>query len=143
MDKRILVVDSNQQVGAATARVLADAQYDTRFVATFGEALGEVTRQCPDLVITAVRLGHYNGIHLALRCRLQCPDVPVLIMGVGSDAKLADDASSMDMRFALRPPTYAALLLLVREALGGDAASDGERPPADDPDLRTQFKPKP
>src|SRR5688500_8178209 len=143
MDKRILVVDSNQQVGSTTARVLADGHYVTSFVTTFEDALSEVSRECPDLVITAVRLGPYNGIHLALRCRMHCPEVPVLMLGVGSDAKLADDARSLDVRFVMRPPTYAELLLLVRESLGGDAASGVEMPAADAVDLGIESKPKP
>lgn len=116
MNIRILVVHSSEPAAAALASVLRDAGYDAQAVSTFDAALMEVTKQCPDLVVTSVRLGSFNGLHLSLRCHSLHPDLPILVVGVGSDATLAADAAGYDVRFMVNPPP-PRLVAAVREML--------------------------
>ena len=116
LTSKILVVHSSEPAAAALATVLRDAGYDAQSVSTFDAALKEVTARCPDLRVTAVRLGSFNGLHLSLRCHTVNPDLPILVVGVGSDAALATEAAGYDVRFAVNPPP-PRLVAMVREML--------------------------
>jgi DNA-binding NtrC family response regulator len=121
LSSRILVVHSSDPAAAAIASVLRDAGYDAYSVGTFDAALKEVTTRCPDLLVTSVRLGSFNGLHLSLRCHVVHPELPILVMGIGSDATLANEAIAYDVRFIVSPPT-SKLLATVRDMLASAAA---------------------
>lgn len=116
MASKILVVHSSEPAGAALASVLRDAGYEAGSVSTFEGALKVVTDRCPDLVVTSVRLGRFNGLHLSLRCHTVHPDLPIIVVGVGSDSKLAAEAEGYDVRFVVNPPTHE-LVKIVRDML--------------------------
>ena len=129
---RILVVHSSEPAAAALASVLRDAGYDAQSVTTFDAALKEVTAQCPDLLVTSVRLGSFNGLHLSLRCHSLHPDLPILVVGMGSDATLATDAAGYDVRFIVNPPP-PRLVATVRDMLANVSVqtTPPERPGSD------------
>ena len=116
MTSRILVVYSNEPAAAGLTSILKAAGYEAHAVTTFEGALGEITERCPDLLVTAVRLGRFNGLHLSLRCHGTNPDLPILVVGIGSDAALANEAADYDVRFVVNPPTME-LLATIREML--------------------------
>jgi DNA-binding response OmpR family regulator len=55
-------------------------------VASFAEARHLVDSSSPDVLVTGVRLGAYNGLHLAIRSRLNDPDLPVIVTHSTFDA---------------------------------------------------------
>ena len=116
MASRILVVNSSEPAAAALARLLREAGYEAATVSTFDAALQSVSYRCPDLLVTSVRLGRFNGLHLSLRCHTVHPDLPILVVGIGSDANLATEAAGYDVRFVVNPPT-TELLEIVRDTL--------------------------
>jgi DNA-binding NtrC family response regulator len=116
MASKILVVHSSEPAAAGLAGVLKDAGYESKWVSTFDAALREITGCCPDLVVTSVRLGRFNGLHLSLRCHTAHPELPVLVVGIGSDATLAAEAVGYDVRFMVNPPTLE-LLTNIRDLL--------------------------
>jgi DNA-binding NtrC family response regulator len=120
---RILVVHSSAPTSAALAAILRDAGYDAAPVSTFEAALKEVSTRCPDLLVTSVRLGSFNGLHLSLRCHAMHPDLPILVVGVGSDATLATEAAGYEVRFVVNPPA-AQLVGIVRDMLAHPVSVD-------------------
>jgi DNA-binding NtrC family response regulator len=112
--------------------VLRDAGYDAQAVSTFDAALKEVTERCPDLLVTAVRLGSFNGLHLSLRCHSLHPDLPILVVSMGSDATLATEAAGYDVRFIVNPPP-PRLVATIREMLANVSVQTNpqERPGSD------------
>lgn len=124
MSYRILLVDSDTQASTEAEQLLRDAGYRAASVATFEDARRQIALDCPDLLITAVRLGAFNGVHLMLRCRADNPDLPVVVMGEKDDSRLAAEVTRYRGRFLLRPVNPGQILALVSELLAG-------RPPLD------------
>lgn len=91
--------------------------------ATFHDAKPLVASR-PDLLITELRLGPYNGLHLALRGNVLHPRMATIVTSGSSDAVLQRDAEAMGCTFVLMPATArelsAAILRTVdRRANGG------------------------
>lgn len=78
----------------------------------------------PDLLITELRLGQYNGLHLALRGNVLHPRMATIVTSRSSDTVLQRDAEAMGCTFVLMPTSArefnAAILRTVdRRANGG------------------------
>ena len=132
MAPRILVVDSNHQSSVATEQLLTAAGYESASVTTFEEATQSLTLNCPDLLVTDVRLGAFNGLHLALRARVDHPNLPILVLGDTCDASLAADAARLGARFVAKTTDPGAFLGLVRDLLPGQPSPDGSLAPSEE-----------
>jgi DNA-binding response OmpR family regulator len=90
-------------VNANTCRVtrqsLTKAGYHVTSVPGFEEACNFMSRAHPDLLLTAVRLGRFNGLHLAVRCRWSDPQLPIIVLGGQGDEGLLEDANLVGARF--------------------------------------------
>src|SRR5256885_17213200 len=85
MSYRILLVDPNSTWQATAAAALARADYRVATVSTFEQARQQIALDCPDVLITAIRLGAFNGLQLVLRVRVECGDLPVVVTGAPAD----------------------------------------------------------
>jgi two-component system C4-dicarboxylate transport response regulator DctD len=121
MSNRVLLVDCDRVASAATAQLLSAAGYLLDVVSSFEMALQQVARSCPDLLVTPVRLGQFNGLHLVLRCRAEYPNLPIVVTADPSDAGLADEAAQYGVRFVPRGTEPQGLVRLVGEMLGDPA----------------------
>jgi DNA-binding response OmpR family regulator len=124
MTYRILLVDADPRTSAAMDRALTDAGYRVASVTSFEEAREQIGLHCPDLLITAIRLGAFNGLHLALRYRTQHPGMPVIVTGERNDAGLASEVTRYGGHFILAPAHLEQLVALVRELLADRAPRD-------------------
>lgn len=76
-ERHILAVAPSQSVAAKLVRLLGDA---SRLVVVTTFAAAKVHLDSPpDLLITEVKLGEYNGLHLALRAR--AAGIPAIVLG--------------------------------------------------------------
>ena len=64
--QRILVVSPNVALASTLLAWLGEEHHDLTVVTTFAAAKHHLATK-PDLLITDVKLGEYNGLHLALR----------------------------------------------------------------------------
>jgi DNA-binding NtrC family response regulator len=126
MKPRILIVYPDKNNASPLLQACQEAGYEAEVVTNFEAAVDIVATHCPDAVIAAVRLGRFNGLHLAMRCHALQADLPIIIVGAGSDASLAADATSCDVQF-VTSPAQATLLTMVREAL--NRSKSVEAPP--------------
>jgi DNA-binding response OmpR family regulator len=122
MSYRILVVDPNIATTAAAEQALTCAGYRAAAVSTFEQAMRQVALDCPDLLVSAIRLAAFNGLHLVIRLRSQYSDLPAIITGHITD--FTPDASRFGARFLATPVDPALLVQNVTELLDG-------RPPID------------
>ena len=122
MSYRILLVDSNSTAQAIAEGALARADYRVATVSTFEQAKQQIALDCPDLMITAVRLGAYNGLQLALRVRIECGDLPVIVTGAPAD--FTSDVDRYGGHFVAAPASGAALLSKVEALLVGRTPRD-------------------
>jgi len=122
MSYRILVVNPHPADAAVTERTLVAAGYRSAHVGTFDEALHQIAIDCPDLLVTALRLGAFNGLHLALRCRFVRDDMPVIVVSSMQDA--TPDIARVGAHFLSAPIDQARFLAVLVELLAGRPASD-------------------
>jgi CheY-like chemotaxis protein len=125
MNHRVLIVDSHPLQLGVSRRALADAGYDVTVVSTFEEAKRRLASGQPlSLLVAAVRLGPYNGLHLALRARAVHPQVAIIITDQTFDIALEREARNIGAVYVAHPsPAQLA-------SLAGDLLSGTTRVPA-------------
>jgi DNA-binding NtrC family response regulator len=94
---RALVAVPGTARSAATRDVFSRAGFDAVAVTSFDDALQALRAWRPDLLATEVRLGDYNGLHLALRAHDLYPELPILV--IGSDRDGASEAEHFGATF--------------------------------------------
>jgi CheY-like chemotaxis protein len=122
MSFRILLVDPNSANVTNIEAGLVEAGHRVALVCTFEEATLQLSLDCPDLLVTAVRLGAFNGMHLLFRFRAACPDEPVIVIGAPAD--LTPDMRRHATQFLSPPIDRASFVGLVSELLAGRTPHD-------------------
>ena len=80
--RRILVVAQSASLASTLLEWLAVGQHDLVIANTFAAAKHHLTTR-PDLLIAEVKLGEYNGLHLALRGRAL--GIPAIVLGAADE----------------------------------------------------------
>src|ERR1041384_2794085 len=120
-------VDGNAWQGAATA--LADAGYLVTQATTFAEARQRLVLAKPDLLVTAVRLAGFNGLHLVVTTQAMLPDTVAVVTHAVLDPALQADAAQHNAIYMVQPVDWPLLLDVVSSALGARASRPrGSRP---------------
>src|SRR5512135_3194519 len=129
---RILVVDDEPHTrtficDGLSALGIAD---DARGVSTADEALAEVSREVPDLVITDVRMPGLNGLDLARYLRQTYPETKVIVVTGYSTRDIERTTLALSVTALLKKPFGLDTLgEIVRKTLGNGhqtAATIGE-----------------
>ena len=120
--KRIFVVDDDRQVLRFLTELLQDAGYDTVACERYKDAKGLLAATRPDLLLTDIRLGAYNGLQLGIYARDHHPGLPVVVLTGYEDPTLRDEAERSGAKFLVKPVTRAVLLQTIATALA-DAPS--------------------
>jgi DNA-binding response OmpR family regulator len=124
MGSQVLLVESDSQSSAAMAQVLGEAGHCVTAIGSFEEAVNLAARARPDLVIAGVRLGRFNGLHLAARFRADYPSMPIIILGHEGDSALAAEAIQLRARFVPKTTPAGRLMTFVEDLLSGRAPRD-------------------
>ncbi len=117
MPSRILLVESDLQRSAAIEQALVQAGYFVTAVTSFEAASLPASRSKPDLLITAVRLGRFNGLHLAARFRADYPGIPIVVVGDEGEVGLAAEAMQFQARFVPQSTASGQLVEFIGELL--------------------------
>jgi len=112
----ILIVDSDRARLARTRAMLTQAGYAVIATASFLEAKRALADPQVGLVIAAIHLGPYNGIHLAVRARVTRRDLPVIITHAEPDAYFEAEASHCGATFVALSSGDAEFLHRVADA---------------------------
>jgi DNA-binding response OmpR family regulator len=114
LPRTVLIVSGNP---AFAERILNCIAGNYAIVATdFAEAKAEFDRQMPDLVISEVRLGEFNGLHLAFRAAARGLANRTLLVGE-PDRVLEADAVEAQARYLARPLDDETLQATITEML--------------------------
>ena len=70
------------------------------------------------MLVTELRLGTHNGLHLVIRSRATCPDLVAIIHTAFPDAVLEAEARRLDAEFLVRPVEPSTLLNILSDHLG-------------------------
>ena len=116
---RIIVVDDDRQVLRYLTELLQESGYDTVSCERFLDAKGLLAASRPDLLLTDLRLGAYNGLQLAIFARERHAGLPVVVLTGYEDPTLRDEAVRAGASFLVKPVPRAILIEAVQKALAG------------------------
>ena len=112
----ILVVDDTV-TRSEIVNTLRDGGYRVTSVGTFEQATDLIASDPPDVLITELRLGAFNGLHLVIRSRSHNPKTVAIIHTAFPDPVLEAEARRLGAEFLARPVEPAALLTVVSQRL--------------------------
>jgi len=101
--RSVLVVDPDPADLSSTVMLLQAAGYRVAAATAFDEAKTLLASESPDVLITGLRLGPYNGLHLILRSRADHPDMAAIVTTQHSDPVLEAEAHRQQASFLLKP----------------------------------------
>jgi DNA-binding NtrC family response regulator len=93
--------------------------------ATSFDAARNLLANPPDVLISALRLRSFNGLHLILHGRFLKPDMVAVVVADNLDPFLAGEAAKRGVAYLVRPLEAGALLALISAGL--------EQPPVEGP----------
>jgi DNA-binding NtrC family response regulator len=109
---------------------LTTAGFDVTVAETFVQAKPLLSAQPPAVLLTAVRLGAHNGLHLVLRGKSTRPEMAALVTAPHDDVVLRADAEAMGATFLVTPLGERDLIAAVLQTFfRRDHASGPIRPP--------------
>jgi DNA-binding NtrC family response regulator len=100
-----------------TRELLETSGFGVRVACSFDEAKRMIAEDPPDVLVTDLRLGAYNGLHLVLRTRVDHPRLASVVVSPFADAALANEAARQNAVFLVRPLAAQDLLDVVRRTL--------------------------
>jgi CheY-like chemotaxis protein len=124
-----LVVDVDRNALQEAASALGDAGYLVTQATTFADARQRLVLSKPDLLITAVRLAGFNGLHLVVATSAILPDTVAVVTHAVVDPALQADAARHHALYLVQPVDWPLFLSVVSSAIGARAGRPkGSRP---------------
>lgn len=108
--KHVVIVDGNHMALGLMEQWLAAKGYDVVSCVRFEDAKLYLARHTPDVLLTEVRLGAYNGLQLAWHVKHDHPEVSVIVFFEYDDPVLRAEADRCGAHFVRTPDSSAALL---------------------------------
>jgi DNA-binding NtrC family response regulator len=121
-----LVVDSDPHDRVNTVNLLESVGYGVMSAGNFDEAKQLLAAHSVDLLVTDLRLGPYNGLHLILRTKSDHPQMAALVTSRFPDPVLQAEAARQGAGFLLRPAAddeFLAAITSTLSASGGGPLS--------------------
>lgn len=114
MARKILVVEDDTATRRGLMALLRNAGYDVVAVDSIPDAKKALVAERPDLLITDVRLGAYNGLQLVA---MNPNPIPAIVMTGFPDRVLEAEARRLGAEFVLKPVAPSALLDMIERKL--------------------------
>src|SRR5262245_45120098 len=92
---------------------LEEAGHDVTLAGSFHDAAALLSTRRPDLLITEVQLGAFNGLHLVLRHRGRLPGLRAIVVNPFYDPVLANEAATCGATYvtgSIEDPDLVALV---------------------------------
>ena len=116
--KRVLIVDDEDVVCQSYERVLSDAGYQVRSAMNGKQALQEVQKDRPDLVLTDLRMPVMDGLTIIRYLRESEPEVRVIVVTGYPSEESAEEAAKLGVEeYLTKPLSPANLRRAATEAL--------------------------
>ena len=108
--KKVLIVDDQPDVARTLSQLVASGGYDVVTATRFDEARHLIDQTPPDILVTDVRLGAFNGLQLVLHMRAVQPSGPIIVLSAYDDAVIRQEAERSGAAFLAKPVTRKDLL---------------------------------
>ena len=125
----VLIVEPSLDELVLLMSRLNNAGFQVTAAESFAQARPILASQPPSILITALRLGAYNGLHLVLRGKTVRPDMAALVTSPITDSVLQADAEAMGATFVVTPITERELIGAVLQTFFRDESQLPIRPP--------------
>lgn len=125
----VLLVDDDSSVRAAISRVLATEALEVNTARGVKDALEQIHRHVPDLVITDLRMAPLSGWDLIAYLKLRYPRLPIFVITAQRPLFAGDAEGSSDALFQ-KPLDFDALLAAIRQRLCSSRGNRETAPPA-------------
>jgi two-component system nitrogen regulation response regulator GlnG len=89
---RVWVIDDDKSIRWVLDKALQKAGYEVRCFPNAGGLLQELAGNCPEVIVTDIRMPGMDGIELLRRLQDQYPQLPVIVMTAHSDLESAVSA---------------------------------------------------
>src|SRR5262245_8010912 len=120
--RNILIVEDDENTLAGWVELLRAAGYLVTGVSSYEEGRQELAAM-PDLLITDVRLGVYNGLQLIMRGRMGNPHLQGIVITGYADSIVRREAVYLQAEHLEKPVDADRLLQVVGNALRSPAAA--------------------
>jgi DNA-binding response OmpR family regulator len=117
--RKVLIVDDDAATRSGLAALLKKARYHVIVAGSFAEARFALSESAPDLLISDIRLGEFNGLQLVATTTRA---IPAIIVTGYPDTVLEAEARRLGAEFLIKPIVPSALLALVKRKLEAAAA---------------------
>ena len=112
MAARVLIVDDDAGTREGLAELLENAGYETIAADGFESARRVLRTDLPDLLITDIRLGEYNGLQLIITAQAA---LPAIVISGFTDRVLRSKAEELGATYLSKPLTASAILEVVSD----------------------------
>jgi putative two-component system response regulator len=124
----VFVVDNDRTSGTLNAGILKGVGYEIRQFATPQEALAELVKSPPTILVTDFAMGGMSGLDLAREAQEHDPDIAVILLTGSGDEATAQAALRMGVSdYIKKPPEPESLKRSVQRALHKRAADAHHR----------------
>ena len=110
---QVLIVGTSAERSAAMVNLLMGSGHDVIAALGFKKAVRALADHSPDLLISEVRLGAFNGLHLVIRCRITHPAMRTIVLDRTYDSGLEFDAQRHGAVYLVEPVDEVELLAQV------------------------------
>ena len=124
---KVLVVEPDFDQGLTLRDALVADGYAVEVVQTFQSAVRTLTAGGIEVLVTAVRLAEFNGLHLIIRTRALSPRVRSIVVGLSTD--LSTDVTRLGVPFLLKPVGATTIAAAVSQEVDRAAALPQRRWP--------------
>jgi DNA-binding NtrC family response regulator len=115
---RVLVVDDEESVARAIARMAEHFGHDVVMASSVPEAVDRFDRDAPDVVLTDLKLGDHDGLELLRHVQEIAPDTPVvLITGQATVDSAMEAIRAGAYDYLSKPPRMQELGALLKRAV--------------------------
>jgi DNA-binding response OmpR family regulator len=118
--RSILIVESNRARRVETASALRSVGYVVSEASNFDEGSRLLSSDPPDLLITCVKLGPYNGLHLIVRAHARYPEMASIVTSDWADPVLEAEARNQNATYLTKPWHDGDFLRAITRSLASD-----------------------
>ena len=108
--KHVLIVDDDLAILGLVRQWLSGAGYSVIACDRFETAKRHLSETPPDVLLTDVRLGAFNGLQLVILAKEQAPDTVAIAMSAFDDPMLRRDAALCGAGYLSKPFSHEQVL---------------------------------
>jgi DNA-binding NtrC family response regulator len=118
---RVVIINDDEPQLRAMQEWVSHAGHEVLTFGRFEPAKTYLATAQTDVVVTDVRLGAFNGLHLVMVAKGGHPETTAIVLAGSEDSVLRRDAANLGARFCLKPIGSEQLLRAIDPAAGESA----------------------